>query len=77
MRIMARLRNYPNLEAKLRRLAQARGLIVVPNGASSISTHQMMSFDNLTSVKIMRAMSKIYVDETNMENIIYLKVEHD
>jgi len=29
MRIMARLRKYPNLEAKLRRLAQARGLITV------------------------------------------------
>ena len=42
-----------------------------------ISTHHITSFDDLTSVKIMHVMSKVYVDKTNKGNIIYLKVNHD
>lgn len=35
------------------------------------------SFDNLTSVRIMSAMSKSRVDRTNSDSVIFLQVNHE
>lgn len=77
MKVLNFLNKYPRFKQSLRNLTIRNGLIAGEIINEANASLQITSFNDLTSVKVMHAMSIIYEDKKNTESIIFLKVDQD
>ncbi len=80
IRTLRTLDKYPKLKKHMRQLAITSELIAAGPQASAKNQSnepRARTFDELTSIRVMNAMSNAYNKKENNGNVIFLKVNHD